>query len=111
MLPILDGRNDEHHLSSLYLVHPESMLILGLVQHDGTDGDFNERHVGLDHLSFNVSSREQLETWRTQLEQQEIPHSPISEDDMWDVLVLRDPDNIQLELFFMKPAAAALLVP
>ena len=30
---------------------------------------------------------------------------------MWDVLVLRDPDNIQLEFFFMKPAAAELLVP
>ena len=28
---------------------------------------------------------------------------------MWDVLVFRDPDGIQLELFYMKPSAAALL--
>jgi hypothetical protein len=28
---------------------------------------------------------------------------------MWDVLVFRDPDNIQLEFIFVKPAASGLI--
>ena len=107
---VLDGRNDVHHLSSIYLVHPATLLILGLVQHDEGHGAFDECHVGLDHLSFAVSSRDELNAWAVQLTKQGIEHSLISESDLWDVLVLRDPDNIQLELFYMKPAAADLLV-
>jgi hypothetical protein len=38
-----------------------------------------------------------------------IEHTPIAESAMWDVLVVRDPDNIQLEFFYMKPEAATLL--
>ena len=108
---LLDGRNDDHHLSSRYLVHPASMLILGLVQHDATKAGFDEHHVGLDHLSFNVASRDELDAWQQRLSERNITQSQIAEEDLWDVLVFRDPDNIQLELFFMKPAAAELLVP
>lgn len=110
MSRVLDGRNDDHHLSSRYLIHPASLLILGLVQHDDTDGGFDERHVGLDHLSFNVASRGELDDWQERLRSRDIGQSDIAETDLWDVLVFRDPDNIQLELFFMKPAAAELLV-
>ena len=106
---VLDGRNDDQHLSSRYLIHPPTLLILGLVQHDDGEGAFDERHVGLDHLAFAVSSREELDGWAAQLSEKGIEHSPITEGDLWDVLVLRDPDNIQLELFYMKPAAADLL--
>lgn len=106
---LLDSRTDEHHLSSRYLVHPPTMLILGLVQHDGGTGAFDEHRIGLDHLSFNVSSRDELDRWAGVLRDKNIEHSPISNGDMWDVLVLRDPDNIQLELFYMKPEAAQLL--
>jgi hypothetical protein len=27
---------------------------------------------------------------------------------MWDVLLFRDPDNVQLELIYVKPAASSL---
>ena len=107
---VLEGRNDDHHFSARYLLHPESLLILGLVQHDGTDGTrFDEHHVGLDHLSFNVETRDELDAWRDKLDEDGVGHSGIAEADMWDVLVVRDPDNIQLEFFYMKPEAAALL--
>jgi catechol 2,3-dioxygenase-like lactoylglutathione lyase family enzyme len=110
MQRLLDGRNDEHHFASRYLLHPESFVIIGLVDHErGVDGAFDEHRVGLDHLSFNVASRELLDAWRDRLDERGIAHSGIHEDEMWDVLVFRDPDNVQLELFFMKPAAAALL--
>ena len=83
--------------------------MFGLVQHDEPGGSFDERSCGLDHLSLNVPSRDALDEWVTRLDDREIPHSPVAEGDMWDVLVFRDPDNIQLELFVTKPEAAALL--
>lgn len=107
---LLDGQNDQHHFASRYLVHPETMLIIGLVAHDQPSGQpFNERSIGLDHLAFSVGSAEELEAWRHRLEQRGIDHSPIVVGEMWDVLVFRDPDDIQLELFFTKPEAASLL--
>ncbi len=113
---VLDGRNDEHHFASRYLIHPDTLLVVGLVVHDA-DGDrspgepvrFDEHHIGLDHLSLNVASPEELQAWARRLDALGIDHSPISSGEMWDVLVFRDPDNIQLELFHLKPAAAALL--
>jgi catechol 2,3-dioxygenase-like lactoylglutathione lyase family enzyme len=114
MKRVLDGRNDARHFDSRYLVHPDSMLIIGLVHHDdtrdnGAGGAFDEHCVGLDHLSFNVASRAELDDWQTRVAERAIDHTPIVESDMWDVLVVRDPDNIQLEFFYMKPAAASLL--
>lgn len=107
---LLEGRNDDHHVTARYVVHPESMLIIGLVQHDEpTTPSFDEHQIGLDHLSFSVSSRQELDSWKARLDDQGVPHSGITEEEMWDVLVLRDPDNIQLEFFYTKPAAAALL--
>lgn len=108
---VLDGRNDDHHFDSRYLLHAESLLIIGLVAHDDVGAAaFNPRTVGLDHLSFNVASREELDAWQARLAELDISHSPITDHDMWDVLVLEDPDGIALEFFYMKPAAAALLV-
>lgn len=110
MKRVLDGRNDDHHFSSRYLLHAESLLIVGLVVHDErAGGPFDERCVGLDHLSLNVASAQELEEWRERLVERDIDHSAIVSGDLWDVLVLRDPDGIQLELFYMKPQAASLL--
>jgi catechol 2,3-dioxygenase-like lactoylglutathione lyase family enzyme len=110
MKRVLDGRNDAEHFDARYLVHADTMLILGLVQHDGTNGaPFDERRVGLDHLSLNVASRPELDAWQERVAERAIQYTPIVESEMWDVLVVRDPDNIQLEFFYMKPEAATLL--
>ena len=111
---VLDGRNDDHRFASRYLLHPGSLLIIGLVAHDARPGlepgvRFDEHRIGLDHLSLNVASAEELRAWQQRLAERDIDHSPIVEADLWDVLVFRDPDGIQLELFHMKPAAASLL--
>ncbi|MEL7155719.1 MAG: VOC family protein [Actinomycetota bacterium] len=107
---VLNGHNDEHGFSSRYLLHPSSLLIIGLVAHEQTSGaGFNERAIGLDHLSLNVASAEELADWERRLDEQGIDHSPIAHGELWDVLVFRDPDNIQLELFYMKPEAASLI--
>lgn len=107
---VLDGGNEEHHFNSRYLLHADSLLIIGLVRHENVSvPTFDERAVGLDHLSMNVETAEELRAWVTRLDELGVEHSGIHDEELWDVLVFRDPDNIQLELFFMKPAAASLI--
>ena len=62
---------------------------------------FDEARVGLDHLSFGVASRAELERAAALLDERGVPHGEIT--DLGDafglyVLAFRDPDNIQLEL-------------
>jgi len=72
--------------------------------------------TGVSHIDLTVADLErskafyaELEAWRDRLAERGIEHSPIVNGDLWDVLVFRDPEGIQLELFFMRPEAAALL--
>ncbi len=62
---------------------------------------FDEARIGLDHLSFSVASRDELERARQLLDERGVPHGEIT--DLGDafglyILAFRDPDNIQLEL-------------
>jgi catechol-2,3-dioxygenase len=109
-VPLFGGRNDDRAYEVRYIVEPNSLVIIGLEQHDANDGStFSERRVGLDHLAFNVESRAELDAWLGRLDELGISHSGITEQDAWDVLVFRDPDNIQLELFFLKANPADLM--
>ena len=62
---------------------------------------FDEARVGLDHLSFAVADRAELERAARLLEERGVPHGEVT--DLGAafglyVLAFRDPDNIQLEL-------------
>ena len=62
---------------------------------------FDEARVGLDHLSFSVANRAELERARQLLDERGVSHGEIT--DLGDafglyILAFRDPDNIQLEL-------------
>ena len=62
---------------------------------------FDEARVGLDHLSFRVASRDELERAARLLDGRGVPRGEVT--DLGDafglyVLAFRDPDNIQLEL-------------
>jgi len=62
---------------------------------------FDEFRVGLDHLSFAVGGREDLDRALQMLDQRDVPHGEIEDlgkDFGMYVLAFRDPDNIQLEL-------------
>ena len=87
----------------IFLRHPDLAIRLGLVQHrDGGTRRFDETHTGLDHLSFAVPTAAALRRWYELLTDLEVVHSPIAEvRSIPDarVVVFRDPDNIQLELF------------
>lgn len=86
---------------------PMSGTVLALTQHAGRgEGRFDERRPGLDHLSFTVAGKDQLREWGAHLERMGVDHSPMAEDPFGLVLVFRDPDDIQLELFApMRPGA------
>ncbi len=62
---------------------------------------FDENRVGLDHLSFSVGSRDDLERALRLLDERGVPHGEIKDlgpDLGIYILSFRDPDNIQLEL-------------
>ncbi|MDQ1711756.1 MAG: glyoxylase family protein [Frankiaceae bacterium] len=91
---------DAPGLRRMLLAHPGSGLMVGLSQHEaGTGTAFDERATGLDHLSLAVNDREELVRWAEHLAAKGVTASPIEDAFYGNVLVLRDPDNIQLELF------------
>jgi glyoxylase I family protein len=85
-------------------------LMIVLHHHDTNNGAlFGETTTGLDHAGFIVSSRSDLEAWQNHLESKGVvradiadkplTQSAIADEPYGSVLVFRDPDNIQLELF------------
>ena len=80
------------------------MLAIGLPPDpsQAIDNDrFNENRVGLDHISFSVESRAELETAVNLFDQHNVPHGEITDlrpNAPVIFLAFRDPDNIQLEL-------------
>jgi catechol 2,3-dioxygenase-like lactoylglutathione lyase family enzyme len=85
-------------------------LVLVLHRHDANDGRlFHETATGMDHVGLAVPTRADLEAWQDHLEQlgvvradkadKPLTQSPIADEPYGSVLVFRDPDNIQLELF------------
>jgi glyoxylase I family protein len=88
----------------------DGQLTIALHRHDANDGRrFTETTTGLDHVGFAVPSRRDLELWQEHLEangvvrtdaaDKPLTQSPIADEPYASVLVFRDPDNIQLELF------------
>jgi glyoxylase I family protein len=90
---------DDFRLSDLR--HPSLGLGQGICVRQPVpidDSPFDELRAGLDHLSFRVASRAELERWQEHLERNEVKYTPIVDAPYGAVLVFRDPDNIQLEL-------------
>ncbi len=59
---------------------------------------FSEDRVGLDHLSFQLSSTADLEAALTVLDEVGTPHSGIKDLGALAILEFRDPDGVALEL-------------
>ncbi|WP_081809249.1 VOC family protein [Mycobacterium sp. URHB0044] len=85
------------------LLHPSGMNV-NVMTHTGTAerGAFDERRVGLDHLAFQVSDRDELQHWLAHLDAMTVPNSGIIDIGYGPTVVFRDPDNMQLE-FFVHP--------
>jgi glyoxylase I family protein len=86
----------------VFLRTPDEQLWVVLHHHDDNGGErFAETRTGLDHVGFRVPSMADLKAWQERFAEREVVHSPITELPDWGVavLVFRDPDNVQLELF------------
>ena len=92
------------------LVNDDSGLFFALHRHDANGGElFAETRTGLDHVGLVLPSRDDLLTWQDHLERhgvvraeaadKPLTQSPINDQPYGSVLVFRDPDNTQLELF------------
>ncbi len=80
---------------------PGSGLTLTLTAHEQQTGEpFDERRAGLDHIAFNVGSAEAVQELKGRFEQLGVVHSEVKEAASGSAMItLRDPDNIQLEVF------------
>jgi glyoxylase I family protein len=78
--------------------------LLSLNLHDANSGEhFSESRTGLDHFAFLVSGRDELAWWQSRFEELGVDHSEIKDSPFGGLIVLRDPDNIQLEVFAAAP--------
>lgn len=92
------------------LADQDMQLIFALHHHDANNGEtFAESRTGLDHVGLGAPHRSALEAWQTHLDAQGIrrapkanqpcTQSPIEDHSFGSILVFRDPDNVQIELF------------
>jgi catechol 2,3-dioxygenase-like lactoylglutathione lyase family enzyme len=92
---------DEDGGFAVVMVEPRSGVMIGLHHHEANLGDgFDERRNGLDHISFTVAARADLDTWAAWLDEQGVEHSGVRDTSTpmpFATVVFRDPDNIQLE--------------
>jgi len=81
------------------IVMARGNLLMGLRPAPAGDR-FDDDRVGLDHLSFGVPARADLDEAVSLFDQNGVPHGEITALPSFGIYVLpfRDPDNIQLEL-------------
>jgi len=88
----------------VFLRHDNLPSRIGLTEHrEGSKDVFEETRIGLDHLSFGVTDRAELDAWVARLDAARAAYSQIATANSIQgaaVVVFRDPDNIQLEIFF-----------
>jgi glyoxylase I family protein len=88
---------------SILLIHPSSSWIIEFQQHDTSAGEtFDPVRTGLDHIGLMVDSRAALDEWETHFEQAGVTHSPIADREYGSVLCFKDPNGIQLEMFYRE---------
>jgi glyoxylase I family protein len=83
------------------MAHPSGLVVTAVTHTEGDASAFDERKVGLDHVAFRVSDPAALEAWATHLDALGITHSGVQDaqgNRGGPLIVLRDPDNIQIEL-------------
>jgi glyoxylase I family protein len=96
---------DEEGGYAVLLMDPRSGVAIGLHHHEANPGQpFRECQTGLDHISFAVARRADLDPWASWLDELSIANSGVIDAVApipYSVVVFRDPDNIQLEICFI----------
>jgi glyoxylase I family protein len=94
--PPLSVGDESTYRSAVWI---EPMFALHEHQAAADTARFDEHRIGLDHVAFGCSTREELEAWPGRLDALGIVHASIVDAFYGSGLAFRDPDNIQLEFF------------
>ena len=96
--PVIDEDTDPDMHHTVFLV---GGTLVGLHQHTtpAPADRFSEFRVGLDHVSFGVADRGELERWALRLDELGIDHGGIKDATYGSGVSFRDPDGIALEFF------------
>ncbi len=90
---------------AVVMTRPGTGLFLGLDHHPDADRQmFDPLRTGLDHVALGVASREDMDTWISRLDAMGVDHDPLfetAEPLPHAIVVLRDPDGIAIELFWL----------
>jgi catechol 2,3-dioxygenase-like lactoylglutathione lyase family enzyme len=89
---------EEEFAFQMFLVG-ENALALSSKRATPSGDRFTEFRSGLDHLGYGCGGRAEVEEWATHLDGLGIEHSGVMDAGYGFVLVFRDPDNVQLEIF------------
>ncbi len=96
-----ESRTDDY--DEWILLHPVNQTVLCLQQHKANRGEeFDPVRTGGDHVGFRVESRADLDEWTLWFEKLDVTHSPVVDREYGSVLCFKDPDRIQLELFYRE---------
>lgn len=97
--PLMEG-TDDNGIRFAFGILAGGTVGVGLRQHSDSDASaFSANRTGLDHISFAVATRADLESWQRELEQLGATYSPIVDAPYGAVLSFKDPDGIALEAF------------
>ena len=101
-------RIETEAFTRVILQHPDSGATLGLNHHAAAVAaePFDERRAGLDHLAFRVSDPAELDAWAARFDELGVVHSGVKPGTAPGafLVVFRDPDGLQLEVFLPAPA-------
>ncbi len=90
---------------------PGSGVTLTLTRHEQQSGEtFDERRPGMDHVALQVSSADEVRALKDRFAELGVNHSEVKASSGGTAMItLRDPDNIQVEVFGgpVDPAIAA----
>jgi glyoxylase I family protein len=82
------------------VVYQTNGILFGLRPVASAGDTFDSERTGLDHLSFAVATRADLDAAAKALAEKGIPHGEVKELDGWGIAILSfsDPDGVHLEL-------------
>jgi glyoxylase I family protein len=103
---VFRATSDTYGITACAILEPHSKLVLAFTQHREEDpSEFDPRRVGLDHVSFAVADRAELEAWVAKLDELGIAHSHVQDERYAYQVTFRDPDGIALEFSARIPPA------
>lgn len=96
--PLMEG--EDNGIRFAFGILAGGQVGVGLRQHSDGDGSaFSANRTGLDHISFAVGSRADLEAWTQRFGDKGVDFSPIVDAPYGAVLSFKDPDGLALEAF------------